>query len=492
MNITLAQPNLLRNQSYINGQWVPADSGKTFAVTNPANGETIADLADCGADETTRAIEAADVALTTWRRKTAKERSLILRKWHQLILDNQEDLGKIMTLEQGKPLAEAKGEILYGASFIDWFADEARRIYGDVIPTFAEGKRVLTIKQPVGVVATITPWNFPNAMIARKIAPALAAGCTVVARPSKETPLSALALAELAHQAGVPEGVLNIIVGSSSKDVGGVMTSHPTVRKLSFTGSTPVGKALQSQCSDTVKRTSMELGGNAPFIVFDDADIDAAIDGLMGCKFRNAGQVCISANRILVQDGIYDEFADKLTKRVAELKTGNGLEEGVKVGPLINKGAVEKVVELVDDAVKKGAQVTVGGHDSEQGDERYYQPTVLTNVTDDMDVFSTEIFGPVAALYRFKTEDEAIERANNTPFGLASYFYSQGFSRIWRVSEALEYGMVGINEGGISTEVAPFGGIKESGSGREGSKYGIEDYVEIKYLCMGGIQEDAK
>ncbi|MGB2063596.1 MAG: NAD-dependent succinate-semialdehyde dehydrogenase [Marinomonas gallaica] len=489
MNITLAQPNLLRNQSYINGQWVPADSGKTFAVTNPANGETIADLADCGADETTRAIEAADVALTTWRRKTAKERSLILRKWHQLILDNQEDLGKIMTLEQGKPLAEAKGEILYGASFIDWFADEARRIYGDVIPTFAEGKRVLTIKQPVGVVATITPWNFPNAMIARKIAPALAAGCTVVARPSKETPLSALALAELAHQAGVPEGVLNIIVGSSSKDVGGVMTSHPTVRKLSFTGSTPVGKALQSQCSDTVKRTSMELGGNAPFIVFDDADIDAAIDGLMGCKFRNAGQVCISANRILVQDGIYDEFADKLTKRVAELKTGNGLEEGVKVGPLINKGAVEKVVELVDDAVKKGAQVTVGGHDSEQGDERYYQPTVLTNVTDDMDVFSTEIFGPVAALYRFKTEDEAIERANNTPFGLASYFYSQGFSRIWRVSEALEYGMVGINEGGISTEVAPFGGIKESGNGREGSKYGIDDYVEIKYLCMGGIQE---
>lgn len=489
MNITLAQPNLLRNQSYINGQWVPADSGKTFAVTNPANGETIADLADCGADETTRAIEAADVALTTWRRKTAKERSLILRKWHQLILDNQEDLGKIMTLEQGKPLAEAKGEILYGASFIDWFADEARRIYGDVIPTFAEGKRVLTIKQPVGVVATITPWNFPNAMIARKIAPALAAGCTVVARPSKETPLSALALAELAHQAGVPEGVLNIIVGSSSKDVGGVMTSHPTVRKLSFTGSTPVGKAIQSQCSDTVKRTSMELGGNAPFIVFDDADIDAAIDGLMGCKFRNAGQVCISANRILVQDGIYDEFADKLTKRVAELKTGNGLEEGVKVGPLINKGAVEKVVELVDDAVKKGAQVTVGGHDSEQGDERYYQPTVLTNVTDDMDVFSTEIFGPVAALYRFKTEDEAIERANNTPFGLASYFYSQGFSRIWRVSEALEYGMVGVNEGGISTEVAPFGGIKESGNGREGSKYGIDDYVEIKYLCMGGIQE---
>ncbi|WP_417507433.1 NAD-dependent succinate-semialdehyde dehydrogenase [Marinomonas gallaica] len=489
MNITLAQPNLLRNQSYINGQWVPADSGKTFAVTNPANGETIADLADCGADETTHAIEAADVALTTWRRKTAKERSLILRKWHQLILDNQEDLGKIMTLEQGKPLAEAKGEILYGASFIDWFADEARRIYGDVIPTFAEGKRVLTIKQPVGVVATITPWNFPNAMIARKIAPALAAGCTVVARPSKETPLSALALAELAHQAGVPEGVLNIIVGSSSKDVGGVMTSHPTVRKLSFTGSTPVGKALQSQCSDTVKRTSMELGGNAPFIVFDDADIDAAIDGLMGCKFRNAGQVCISANRILVQDGIYDEFADKLTKRVAELKTGNGLEEGVKVGPLINKGAVEKVVELVDDAVKKGAQVTVGGHDSEQGDERYYQPTVLTNVTDDMDVFSTEIFGSVAALYRFKTEDEAIERANNTPFGLASYFYSQGFSRIWRVSEALEYGMVGINEGGISTEVAPFGGIKESGNGREGSKYGIDDYVEIKYLCMGGIQE---
>ena len=488
MDVSLAQPNLLRRQSYINGQWVNADTNKTFAVTNPADGETIAELADCGANETTRAIEAADEALKSWRKKTAKERSAILRKWYQLILDNQDDLAKIMTLEQGKPVKEAKGEIQYGASFIDWFADEARRINGDVIPTFAEGKRVLTIKQPIGVVATITPWNFPNAMIARKVAPALAAGCTIVARPSKETPLSALALAELADQAGVPAGVLNIIVGSSSKDVGGVMTSHPTVRKLSFTGSTPIGKTLQAQCPDTVKRTSMELGGNAPFIVFEDADVDAAVEGLIGCKFRNAGQVCISANRIMVQDGIYDEFAKKLTKRVAELKAGNGLTENVDLGPLINQGAVKKVAELVDDATSKGAKVAVGGHSS-TGNERFYQPTVLTDVNDDMDIFSTEIFGPVAPLYRFKDEKEAIERANNTPFGLASYFYSQDLSRIWRVSEALEYGMVGINEGGISTEVAPFGGVKESGNGREGSKYGIDDYVEIKYLCMGNLKE---
>ncbi|WP_417553231.1 NAD-dependent succinate-semialdehyde dehydrogenase [Marinomonas fungiae] len=488
MDVSLAQPNLLRRQSYINGQRVNADTNKTFAVTNPADGETIAELADCGANETTRAIEAADEALKSWRKKTAKERSAILRKWYQLILDNQDDLAKIMTLEQGKPVKEAKGEIQYGASFIDWFADEARRINGDVIPTFAEGKRVLTIKQPIGVVATITPWNFPNAMIARKVAPALAAGCTIVARPSKETPLSALALAELADQAGVPAGVLNIIVGSSSKDVGGVMTSHPTVRKLSFTGSTPIGKTLQAQCADTVKRTSMELGGNAPFIVFEDADVDAAVEGLIGCKFRNAGQVCISANRIMVQDGIYDEFAKKLTKRVAELKAGNGLTENVDLGPLINQGAVKKVAELVDDATSKGAKVAVGGHSS-TGNERFYQPTVLTDVNDDMDIFSTEIFGPVAPLYRFKDEKEAIERANNTPFGLASYFYSQDLSRIWRVSEALEYGMVGINEGGISTEVAPFGGVKESGNGREGSKYGIDDYVEIKYLCMGNLKE---
>lgn len=488
MDVTLTQPNLLRHQSYINGQWVDADSGKSFAVTNPVNGETVVNIADCGADETNRAIAAADDALKTWRKKTAKERSIVLRKWYQLILDNQEDLAKIMTLEQGKPVKEAQGEVLYGASFIDWFADEARRINGDVIPTFAEGKRILTIKQPVGVVATITPWNFPNAMIARKVAPALAAGCTIVARPSKETPLSALALAELADQAGVPAGVLNVIVGSNSKDVGKAMTSNPIVRKLSFTGSTPIGKTLQAQCADTVKRTSMELGGNAPFIIFDDADIDAAIDGLMGCKFRNAGQVCISANRIMVQDGIYNEFAKKLTERVKQLKVGNGLTDEVDLGPLINTGAVEKVVELVDDATSKGAKITVGGH-SQQDDKRFYQPTVLTDVSDDMDIFCTEIFGPVAALYRFTTEEEAIERANNTPFGLASYFYSLGLSRIWRVSEALEYGMVGINEGSISTEVAPFGGVKESGNGREGSKYGIDDYIEIKYLCMGNIDE---
>lgn len=492
MEITLEQPNLLKEQSLINGKWVSADSGETFAVTNPATGETIANLADCRADETHRAIEAANAAQAGWQKKTAKERATLLRKWYQLVLESQEDLATLMTLEQGKPFEEAKGEVMYGAEFLDWFADEARRIDGDVIPTFAAGKRVLTIKQPVGVVAAITPWNFPVAMITRKVAPALAAGCTVVARPSKETPLCALALAELARQAGFPDGVFNVIVGSSSKEVGEALTSNPTVRKLSFTGSTPTGKTLQEQCAKTVKRTSMELGGNAPFIIFDDADIDAALDGLMGCKFRNAGQVCISANRILVQDGIYDEFAKKLAERVKEIKVGNGFTEGVTVGPLINTGAVEKVVELVDDAVKKGAKITVGGHDSEQGDERYYQPTVLTDVTDEMDIFSTEIFGPVAPLYRFKTEKEAIERANNTPFGLASYFYAQDLSRIWRVSEALEYGMVGINEGGISTEVAPFGGVKESGNGREGSKYGIEDYVEIKYLCMGNIKEDAE
>ncbi|WP_417507387.1 NAD-dependent succinate-semialdehyde dehydrogenase [Marinomonas gallaica] len=487
MQVTLAQPNLLKSQSFVNGEWVAADSGKTFAVINPATGEHIVDVADVAADETTRAVEAANAAQKAWQGKTAKERAMLLRKWNQLILDNQEDLAKLMTLEQGKPFAEAKGEVLYGASFIDWFADEARRLYGEVIPSFANDKRVLTIKQGVGVVAAITPWNFPIAMITRKAGPALAAGCTIVIKPSEETPLCALALAELAHQAGIPAGVLNVVVGTDAKAIGGVLTGNPIVRKLSFTGSTPVGKLLLSQCAQTVKRTSMELGGNAPFIVFDDADLDAAVEGAIASKYRNAGQTCVCANRILVQDGVYDAFAEKLAKRVAEFKTGNGFADGVNIGPLINKAAVNKVEELVNDAVSKGAKALIGGAKAEQAGEQFFEPTILTGVTPDMTIFSSEIFGPVAPLFRFSTEEEAVEMANNTPFGLASYFYSQNIGRIWRVSEALEYGMVGVNEGIISSEVAPFGGVKESGSGREGSKYGIDEYVEIKYLCMGGI-----
>ncbi|WCN11550.1 succinate-semialdehyde dehydrogenase [Marinomonas mediterranea] len=488
MQVTLSQPNLLKNQSYVNGEWVSADSGKTYAITNPSNGEHIIDIADLGADDTTRAVEAAEKALKGWQALTAKERSTALRRWNQLILDNQEDLGKLMTLEQGKPLAEAKGEVGYGASFIDWFADEARRLNGDVIPTFAKDKRVLTIKQGVGVVAAITPWNFPIAMITRKAGPALAAGCTIVIKPSDETPLCALALAELAHQAGIPAGVLNVVVGKSAKDIGGVLTSNPIVRKLSFTGSTPVGKLLLSQCAQTVKRTSMELGGNAPFIVFNDADLDAAVDGAMASKFRNAGQTCVCANRILVQEGIYDAFAEKLAKRVAELKTGDGFEDGVTIGPLINPAAIEKVEGLVSDALEKGAKTLTGGSTSSTTGAQFFAPTVLTDVTDEMDIFSSEIFGPVAPLFKFSTEEEAVAMANDTPFGLAAYFYSQDLSRIWRVSENLEYGMVGINEGMISSEVAPFGGVKESGSGREGSVYGIDEYVEVKYLCMGNLK----
>ncbi|ADZ89353.1 NAD-dependent succinate-semialdehyde dehydrogenase [Marinomonas mediterranea] len=488
MQVTLSQPNLLKNQSYVNGEWVSADSGKTYAITNPSNGEHIIDIADLGADDTTRAVEAAEKALKGWQALTAKERSTALRRWNQLILDNQEDLGKLMTLEQGKPLAEAKGEVGYGASFIDWFADEARRLNGDVIPTFAKDKRVLTIKQGVGVVAAITPWNFPIAMITRKAGPALAAGCTIVIKPSDETPLCALALAELAHQAGIPAGVLNVVVGKSAKDIGGVLTSNPIVRKLSFTGSTPVGKLLLSQCAQTVKRTSMELGGNAPFIVFNDADLDAAVDGAMASKFRNAGQTCVCANRILVQEGIYDAFAEKLAKRVAELKTGDGFEDGVTIGPLINPAAIEKVEGLVSDALEKGAKTLTGGSTLSTTGAQFFAPTVLTDVTDEMDIFSSEIFGPVAPLFKFSTEEEAVAMANDTPFGLAAYFYSQDLSRIWRVSENLEYGMVGINEGMISSEVAPFGGVKESGSGREGSVYGIDEYVEVKYLCMGNLK----
>ena len=485
--INLSNQSLFKQESYVNGEWVGAQSGATFTITNPANGAFLTQVADLGAAETQAAVNAAEKALGPWQAQTAKERAQLLRRWNQLILDNQDDLALLMTLEQGKPLAEAKGEVLYGASFIDWFADEARRVYGDTIPTFAKDRRVMTIKQAVGVVAAVTPWNFPIAMITRKVGPALAAGCTIVIKPSDETPLCALALAELAHQAGIPAGVINVVVGKNAADIGGVLTGHPSVRKLSFTGSTPVGKLLLSQCAQTVKRTSMELGGNAPFIVFDDADIDAAVEGAIASKYRNAGQTCVCANRMLIQSGVYDEFAAKLSAKVAQMKVGDGLEAGVTIGPLINQAAVNKVEELVNSAVVQGAKVVTGGDKASQIGAQFYKPTVLTQVTEDMDIFHNEIFGPVAPLFRFETEEEAIRMANNTPFGLASYFYSQNLSRIWRVSEALEYGMVGINEGIISSEVAPFGGVKESGSGREGSKYGIDEYVETKYLCMGGL-----
>ncbi len=478
---------LLRTQAYIEGQWIDADSGETLPVINPATGETITEIASCGTAETRRAIEAADRALSGWRKKSAKERSLILRKWFNLMLDAQEDLAQILTAEQGKPLAEARGEIAYGASYIEWFAEEAKRVYGDTIPGPSDDKRIVVIKQPVGVVACITPWNFPNAMLTRKIAPALAAGCTVVCKPANETPLSALAFVELAERAGVPAGVINIVAGIT-REIGAEMTSNPIVRKLTFTGSTQVGKMLMEQCAGTVKRTSMELGGNAPFIVFDDADLDDAVRGAIICKFRNAGQTCVCANRVLVQEGVYDAFAEKLMAAMAGLKLGKGTDDGVNVGPLINESAANDVLKFVDDAVAKGASVATGGARSDLG-VCFVEPTVLTNVSEDMRVFREEIFGPVAPLFKFKTEEEAIAMANDTEFGLACYFYARDMGRIWRVAEGLEYGIVGINEGIISNEAAPFGGIKESGQGREGSKYGLDDYLEIKYMCMGGIDK---
>ena len=476
---------LLRNQAYIDGKWCDADSGETLAVINPANGENIADVAKCGTAETRRAIEAAERAQIAWRESTAKERAAVLRKWLDLLLDAQEDLAQIMTAEQGKPLAESRGEIAYGASYIEWFAEEAKRVYGDTIPQPSNDKRIVVIKQPVGVVACITPWNFPNAMLARKIAPALAAGCTVVCKPASETPLSALAMAELAGRAGVPDGVINIVVGKT-REIGEELTSNPIVRKLTFTGSTSIGKMLVEQCAGTMKRTSMELGGNAPFIVFDDADLDEAVKGAIVCKFRNAGQTCVCANRILVQDGIYEQFAEKLAAAMADLKVGEGTQDGVDVGPLINEKAANDVLEFVGDAVAKGAHVAAGGGRSDLG-TCFIEPTLLTNVEEGMRVFSEEIFGPVAPLFRFSDEAEAIAMANDTEFGLASYFYSRDIGRIWRVSEGLEYGIVGINTGLISNEMAPFGGVKESGQGREGSKYGLDDYLEIKYMCIGGI-----
>ncbi|MCW8845471.1 MAG: NAD-dependent succinate-semialdehyde dehydrogenase [Gammaproteobacteria bacterium] len=477
---------LFRTQAYINGKWTDADSGQSIPVTNPADGSVLGTIPDMGAAETRRAIDAANAALPAWSARTAKDRAVILRRWFDLIMENQEDLAKLMTAEQGKPLAEARGEVAYGASFVEWFAEEGKRVYGDVIPTHATDKRLITIKQPVGVIAAITPWNFPNAMITRKVAPALAAGCTTLVKPAAETPLSALALAELGERAGFPPGIFNVITTGHSSLVGGEMTSNPIVRKFSFTGSTEIGKLLIKQCADTVKKVTMELGGNAPFIVFDDADLDAAVQGALASKYRNAGQTCVCANRFLVQDGVYDAFAEKLAAATAKLIVGRGEAEGVNIGPLINKGAIDKVASMVDDAVNKGAKVLLGGKRDDAGGN-FYQATILANVTQDMAVASEEIFGPVAPLFRFKTDEEAIRMANDTPFGLAAYFYSRDIGRVWKIAEALEYGMVGINDGILSTEVAPFGGIKESGVGREGSKYGIDEYMEIKYLCMGGM-----
>ena len=481
----LSDPSLLESRAYIDGAWVASDSGETYAVENPANGEVLAEVARCGTAETRRAVEAAARAMPAWAAKSAKERAALLRRWYFLLLENQEDLARIMTLEQGKPLAESRGEIAYGAAYLEWFGEEAKRVYGDTIPAPSKDKRIVVIRQPVGVVACITPWNFPNAMLARKVAPALAVGCTVVCKPANYTPLSAIALAVLAERAGIPAGVVNVVSGRTA-EIGEEMTSNPLVRKLTFTGSTPVGKKLMADCSRTVKRTSMELGGNAPFIVFDDADLDAAVKGAIICKFRNAGQTCVCANRILVQDGVYDEFAEKLVAATRALKLGDGMEEGVSVGPLISREAADEVVAFIDDARGRGARVATGGGRAELG-PNFITPTVLTDVDTGMRVFNEEIFGPVAPLVRFRTEAEAIEMANDTPFGLASYFYSRDVGRVWRVSEALEYGIVGINEGIISNEMAPFGGVKESGQGRVGSRYGLDDYVEIKYLCMGGI-----
>jgi succinate-semialdehyde dehydrogenase/glutarate-semialdehyde dehydrogenase len=470
MSIQLSDQALLKTQAYINGQWVDADSGGTVAVTNPANGEVIAEVAKCSTAET-----------------TAKERAACLRKWFNLMMEAQEDLALIMTLEQGKPLAEARGEIAYGANYIEWFAEEGKRIYGDTIPQPSNDKRIVCIKQPVGVVACITPWNFPNAMLTRKIAPALAAGCTVVCKPANATPLSAYAFTELAERAGIPPGVINMVTGETAA-IGKELTSNPIVRKLTFTGSTPVGKQLMAECAQTVKRTSMELGGNAPFIVFDDADLDSAVAGAMISKYRNAGQTCVCANRILVQEGCYDAFAEKLAEAVRGLKMGDGTEEGVNVGPLITEQAANDMEAFVEDAVAKGATRVVGGNRSDLGSQ-FFEPTILTNVNGEMRVFREEIFGPIAPLFKFSTEDEAVQMANDTEFGLACYFYSRDIGRIWRVAEGLEYGIVGINEGIISNEMAPFGGVKESGQGREGSKYGLDDYLEIKYMCIGGIDQ---
>ena len=483
--LALQDPALLRPDAFVNGSWLTADSGERFEVCNPATGVVLAQVPRMGAAETQRAVDAAQAALPAWRAKTAAERGKLLRKWYELMLAHQNDLAAILTAEQGKPLAEARGEIAYGASFIDWFAEEGKRVYGEVIPTVGADRRLLVIKEPVGVCAAITPWNFPNAMITRKAAPALAAGCTMVIKPAEQTPLSALAMAELAQRAGIPPGVINVVTGDA-RAIGGVLTSSPIVRKLSFTGSTEVGRLLMQQCAPTVKKLSLELGGNAPFIVFDDADLDAAVAGAMASKYRNAGQTCVCANRLLVQASVADAFAAKLAAAVAQLKVGDGAAEGVNQGPLIDDDAVRKVEELLADAVSQGARVVTGGKRHALG-RTFFEPTIVSGVTPAMRVAREEIFGPVAPIFTFDTEAEAIAMANDTEFGLASYFYSRDIGRVWRVAEALEYGMVGINSGLISNEVSPFGGVKNSGIGREGSRHGIDEYLEIKYLCMGGL-----
>lgn len=483
--LKLKDSSLLKEHCYLNGCWLAADSGQTISVTNPATGQVIGAIPRMGTMETRRAIEAANGAWPAWRAKTARERGTILRRWFELMLENQEDLAIIMTSEQGKPLAESRGEIAYAASFIEWFAEEGKRLYGETIPAHTRDKRIVVIKEPIGVCAAITPWNFPAAMITRKAGPALAAGCTMVVKPATATPFSALALAELGERAGIPAGVFSVITGSSG-EIGTEMTSNPLVRKLTFTGSTEIGKQLTAQCSATMKKVSMELGGNAPFIVFNDADLDAAVDGAIASKYRNTGQTCVCTNRLLVQSGVYDLFAAKLAAAVKQLRVGDGLKGDVQQGPLIDEAAVLKVEEHISDAVTKGARIVMGGKRHELGGT-FFQPTILCDVTQKMLVAKEETFGPLAPVFKFETDEEAIQMANDTEFGLASYFYTRDIGRVWRVAEALEYGMVGINTGLISTEIAPFGGVKESGIGREGSKYGIEEFVEIKYLCMGGI-----
>ncbi len=479
----LKDPGLLVAASYIGGRWVEAGSAGSFDVTNPANGETLITLPDLGVEETHEAIDLAYDAQKDWAARPAKERANLMRAWYDLIMAAQDDLGTILTAEMGKPLAEAKGEIAYGASFIEWFAEEAKRVYGETIPGHQSDKRIVVIRQPVGVVGAITPWNFPNAMITRKVAPAMAVGCTAVIKPAKQTPLSAIALAVLAERAGIPAGVFNVVVGTKGSAIGKEMTGNDKVRKITFTGSTEVGRILMRQSSDQIKKVSLELGGNAPFIVFDDADLDAAVEGAMISKYRNAGQTCVCANRIYVQAGVYDAFAEKLSAAVAKMKVGNGFEDGVTTGPLIDEQGLAKVKEHIEDATSKGAKVALGGKPHEKGG-MFFEPTILTGVTKDMKVAREETFGPVAPLFSFDTVDDVIAQANDTEFGLAAYFYAKDMSRVWKVAEALEYGMVGINTGLISTEVAPFGGIKQSGLGREGSHHGIDDFLEYKYLCM--------
>ena len=483
----LKNTKLLKAHGYINGEWVGDNTESRFEVNNAYTNEVISTLPEMGKKETNDAIEAANIAWPNWRSKTAKERAAILKKWFDLIMENQEDLAILMTAEQGKPIAEARGEVGYGASFIEWFAEEGKRTYGDVIPTPSNDRRIIVIKQPIGVVAAITPWNFPIAMITRKCAPALAAGCPVVIKPASETPLSALAIAELADQAGIPKGILNVVVGTHSSEIGLALTDSKIVRKLSFTGSTAVGKILTRNCADTMKKVSMELGGNAPFIVFDDADLDSAVSGALISKFRNTGQTCVCSNRILVQEGIYDEFVTRLADSVKTLNVGNGMEDGINQGPLISQKALDKVKDHISDAIDRGAVIVAGGKPHQSGGTMF-EPTVISNVDSSMKVASEETFGPLAPIFKFSTEQEAIDMANDTEFGLASYFYTSNVNRIWRVSEALEYGMVGVNEGVISNEVAPFGGVKESGLGREGSHYGIDDFLELKYICMGGLK----